>query len=261
MDLAVAQDTFTVATPRKRFKISLPLLLRPTTYPFSRPVSLLIIVLLPVALPLALVFLVGRFIIAGHSSQRRIRQIRNGMGGGREGMLERVGVRLRGAIADVAETVQPDNPEHAGSLGSGGDGERDEVVPLRRHPAFAAFANSYGSGGTETPPLARPVSPGEYDPEATGSESKPYPTDPILRCALSSCLPRNDANLTSSTPHSPAQVLMIHHLNSIPQMRKHLAYMPSVRNSHGAIVARDLAYPQHREGRKVVDAWAKEFVL
>ncbi|KAL8286209.1 hypothetical protein RQP46_004697 [Phenoliferia psychrophenolica] len=230
------------ATPRRRFKLSLPLLLRPTTYPFSRPLSLLIIVLLPVALPLSIIFLIGRFLIAGHSSQRRIRQLRVGLGGGRTGMLERVGVRLR----EVAETVQPDNPEHAGSLGNGGLGEdeggspgKEEREPVRRHPSFAAFANY---GGTETPPLARAVSPNpeDFDPEVTGEEGTPFQTDPIL---------------------SPAQVTMIKNLNSIPQLRKHLAYMPLVRNSHGSIVARDLSYAAHRDGTKVVDAWAKEFVL
>ena len=100
-------------------------------------------------------------------------------------MLERVGVSLRDAIDDVAETVQPDKPEHAASLGDGGQGEfetgKQEAAPVRRHPSFRAFANY---GGTETPPLARPVSPGEeaFNPDADGSLEKPFQTDPILRC-------------------------------------------------------------------------------
>lgn len=234
-------------TPKRWFKVSLPLLLRPTTYPFSRPVSLLVIFLLPVALPAALLFLVGKFLLAGRQSKRRISEIRRGMGGGREGMLERVGVRLREAIDDVAETVQPDNPEHAVEVGDGGSSEdvsstaetlRNEETPLR-HPAFAAFSKY---DGTDTPPLARPVSPGEleFHEAAPGAAAHPFSTDPVL---------------------SPAQVIMIRNLNSIPQLRKHLAFSHA-RNSHGMLVCRDSKFPQHREeGAKVVDFWAREFKL
>lgn len=117
-------------------------------------------------------------------------------------MLERVGVKLRSAMEEVAENVQPDNPDHSYSdLALDGasaelmhDSKLDERSPVIRHPAVAAFTNY---GGTETPPLARPVSPGNATDElATGSDKKPYPTDPVL---------------------SRAQVEMIRNLNAIPQ--------------------------------------------
>lgn len=223
------------AYPKKRRRLPrLPLLLRPTTYPFSRPVSLAIIVTLPVSLPLALLYLIGRFVLQSHSSRRRIKDMRNVMGGGREGMLERVGVKLR----EVAEEVGgADNPEYAAGLESletptPNDSEAEEEQrTLKTHPAFQALA-SYG--GTDTPPLSRPIPP-------TATSSSPVPTDPIL---------------------SPAQLTMIANLNSIPQMRKHLVYLPESRNSHGAVVARDAdRFPQHRPGKKIVDRWAEEFRL
>ncbi|ORY90238.1 putative serine esterase-domain-containing protein [Leucosporidium creatinivorum] len=224
----------------------LPLLLRPTTYPFSRPVSLLVIVALPVALPLCLVYLVGRFMVQNRSSRRRIRDMRTTMGGGREGMLERVGVKLR----EVAENVGgADNPEYALGLdtpasgaetpnGNGAAEDLAEAQQLKQHPAFQALA-SYG--GTDTPPLSRPLIPlpSSSSSSPSGDLSKPLPTDPIL---------------------SPAQLKMIENLNSIPQMRKHFVYLPNSRNSHGAICARDpTRFAQHRPGMKIVDKWAEEF--
>ncbi|KAM0755796.1 DUF676-domain-containing protein [Meredithblackwellia eburnea MCA 4105] len=238
---------------RKRSFLRLPLLLRPTTYPFSRPVSLLIIFTLPLALPLSLIFLVGRFLLAGRSSKRRIRAFRTRVEGGREGWLKRVGVeaRVRQAVGDVVENAQSDNPEDSVAEGSSMakdiDTETEENPVLVRHPSLAPFTNY---GGTDTPPLARPVSPSHINlpsslstalpvPIPTSSPSR-YPTDPIL---------------------TPAQLTMIKNLNSIPQLRKHLVFAPHARNSHGMIVCRDLKFPQHREAREIVDSWAKDFRL
>lgn len=229
----------------RRWAPRLPLLLRPTTYPFSRPVSLVIIVTLPVSLPLALLYLIGRFVVQSNSSRKRIKDMRKEMGGGREGMLERVGVKLR----EVAETVGAgDNPEHAAGLNapsSSSEGSQtpvdnqvqhmygDEDPKLKQHPAFQALSSF---DGTDTPPLSRPLFP-----QSTSADGKPLATDPIL---------------------SPAQLRMIENLNSIPQMKKHFVYLPQSRNAHGAIVARDhVRYAQHVPGKKIVDHWASQFKL
>lgn len=220
----------------------LPLLLRPTTYPFSRPVSLAIIVTLPISLPLALLYLIGRFVVQSQSSRNRIKDMRKVMGGGREGMLERVGVKLQ----EVAETVGAgDNPEHAAGLDvPSSSGSQTPVDPeteqddeedpkLKHHPAFQALS-SYD--GTDTPPLSRPLMP-----HSSSNDGKPLPTDPVL---------------------SPGQIKMIENLNSIPQLKKHFVYLPQSRNAHGAIVARDhVRFAQHVPGKKVVDRWAEQFKL
>ncbi|KAI5479229.1 lipid particle protein [Pseudohyphozyma bogoriensis] len=207
--------------------------------PFSRPVSLAVIVFLPIALPAALCYLVGRFLLQGRESKRRIRDIRTATGGGREGVLARVGLgrlgaQVRSAFEEVSdETLQPDNPEHEVETSHLTAEDLEEENTRLKHPSFAAFA-SYG--GTETPPIARAVSPALE----LRDESKPekrHPTDPIL---------------------SEAQKAMIKNLNALPQMKKHLSYFPHARNAHGKIIARDLSYVEHREGMKVVDAWASQ---
>lgn len=192
--------------PKRRFV--LPLLLRPTTYPFSRPVSLAIIVFLPIALPLSLLFLIGQFMIQTRQSRLRIDSLRKELGGGRDGWLERVGVKLQ-QVVDETLDHHPDSTSDSSSAsansatpfnlafdGSAPAAETERPSSLR-NSSFAAFA-AYKEG-VETPPLARPVLPSDSeDVTAEGTTIHPYPSDPIL---------------------TDRQLVMIKNLNSIPQMR------------------------------------------
>ena len=170
--------------PSKPWRV--PSLLRPSSYPFSTPVSVAVIVFLPVAFPALLVFLMGRFALEGHGSRRRIKTFREGGDDSRGDMLSRVGMKLQ----EVMETTSGASPETAvadgldgertvGGTGVGTPGGKEEALPLKGHPAFAAFA---AYGGTETPPMSRG---GEPDGEAvaltaTLENGEPLPTDPIL---------------------------------------------------------------------------------
>ncbi|KAM0793709.1 hypothetical protein ACM66B_001134 [Microbotryomycetes sp. NB124-2] len=269
----------------RRWRFRLPLLLRPTTYPFSRPVSLLVIVCLPVALPLSLMYLIGRFVLQARASRRRIKDIRKATGGGREGMLARVGVK----IGEVAEQVGLDNPEYAAGLSQDDSGESaatvsvgseqqrlknsdsgvqkdaDEQRRFKQHPGLADLA-SYG--GSDTPPFARSLGPtttssrladvgkvGQYDSNVDGAAARPESTSPSQPQAPSGESVATDPVLSS------AQLAMIHNLNSIPHLTKHFVYLPHARNSHGAMIARDLSWPQHHQGKKVVESWARHFQL
>lgn len=61
---------------------------------------------------------------------------------------------------------------------------------------------------------------------------------------------------------TPAQLRMIEHLNSIPQLRKHYAYFPEAMNAHAVIICRDPArFPLHEQGREVLRHWADGFRL
>ncbi|SCV68157.1 BQ2448_278 [Microbotryum intermedium] len=238
------------AKAKRRFRFRLPLLLRPKTYPFSRPVSLILIVFIPITLPATVLFLLGRFVLASGQSRRRILTERKEMGGGREGMLARVGVGL----AEVAESVGADNPEYAaglredlcGRLSDGSNGHAGHAVAVAAasdefhqdarsgFPATLRSLRSYD--GVGTPPFVRSMSP----PTTPSSPQERFPTDPIL---------------------TPGQLEMLKHLNALPQLKKHLVFLPESPNSHGAIIARDLRFAQHRPGTKIVDSWAKNFVL
>ncbi|SGY17759.1 BQ5605_C015g07880 [Microbotryum silenes-dioicae] len=236
--------------PKRRFRFRLPLLLRPTTYPFSRPVSLILIVFIPITLPATVLFLLGRFVLASGQSRRRILSERKEMGGGREGMLARVGVGL----AEVAESVRADNPEYAAGLREDLSGRLSERSNGHTGKAVASASAAYESDnddqtgfpatlkslrsydGVGTPPFVRSMSP----PTTASSAQERVPTDPIL---------------------TAGQLDMLKHLNALPQLKKHLVFLPESRNSHGAIIARDLRFAQHKPGMKIIDLWAKNFVL
>lgn len=243
---------------KRRFVIRLPLLLRPTTYPFSRPVSLIVIALLPVALPLSVVYLIGRFLLQGRDSKRRIKELRRLTAGerGREGMLERVGVRMR----EVAEQVGTDNPEYAANLSEDGEDnlllaaatERNEPVRREDDNYGSMVESSPATSGQSTPALLRGGSPPRDISSSSSSlsssdlsqpdhpEARKFRTDPVF---------------------TPSQLYQMQQLNSIPQLRKHFVYLPKSRNAHGAIVRRSPEFEQHRIGAKVIDFWAREFVL
>lgn len=61
---------------------------------------------------------------------------------------------------------------------------------------------------------------------------------------------------------TPSQRRMVAALNALPQLKKERAYIPDVRNSHGAIIARDLDnFEFHKIGEGVLRHWADAFVI
>ncbi|KAF8323474.1 putative serine esterase-domain-containing protein [Cantharellus anzutake] len=61
---------------------------------------------------------------------------------------------------------------------------------------------------------------------------------------------------------TPLQLQMAMNLNSIPQLKKKLAYIDGVVNSHAVIISRDVKrFEVHKKGRGVVRNWAESFVL
>jgi hypothetical protein len=54
---------------------------------------------------------------------------------------------------------------------------------------------------------------------------------------------------------TPVQLRMISNLNSLPNLTKHIAFIHSVRNSHGAIVCRNMAMKEHHKGVGVLKKW------
>ncbi|BGP21280.1 lipid particle protein [Rhodotorula toruloides] len=243
-----SSTTTATSSSKRRFRFRLPFLLRPTSYPFSRPVSLAIIAFLPLALPLSVLYLISRFALQGRESRRRIRNARERLGEGREGMLRRVGV----GVAEVVEQVGVDNPEYVEGL-NGAEEEGRGEGPQR----------TFGSGGgTETPALARPVSPPSLASSPARSPSPPATSSPAgSDTPLVPGPPANAAHYSTDPILSSSQLFQLNNLNSLPGLKKHLVYLPHARNAHGAIVRRDPNLAMHREGKKVVDWWARQFLV
>lgn len=82
--------------------------------------------------------------------------------------------------------------------------------------------------------------------------------------------PANDADggLRSAAPQkqkgapvlTPLQHQIVANLNSIPHLKKHIAFVPHYLSSHALIVCRDPAqFPSHEEGKGVLRHWADRF--
>lgn len=57
----------------------------------------------------------------------------------------------------------------------------------------------------------------------------------------------------------PSQKRMVDNLNGIPDLQKIFVHMPEVRHAHGAIIARDLSFDDHKKGLEVLGYWATRF--
>ena len=214
----------------------LPALLRPTSYPFSRPVSLLIIALLPVALPTLVSLLLVRFLMQSAQSRRRIRSVRRAKGDGRAGALARVGLlQLRDAVRQVAENVDPENPEDIHSL----SGQATEAE--------------------HTPQKSRGGEPARWRFYKPRPEDEHLETDPLLTADQLEMIDNlNAIPQVRRAPHAQNKPGSLTHT----QMRKHLSYLPHVRNAHGMLIARDTSFPDHvRLGLPMVHSWASELVF
>lgn len=55
------------------------------------------------------------------------------------------------------------------------------------------------------------------------------------------------------------QKRMIQNLNAIPDLEKHMVYLPRERNSHGAIICRNPGFEGHRRGLEVLQWWSNRF--
>ena len=56
------------------------------------------------------------------------------------------------------------------------------------------------------------------------------------------------------------QKQIVANLNSIPHLKKHIAFVPHYMNAHAVIVCRDPEnFPAHEEGKGVIRHWADRF--
>ncbi|GAA5917934.1 hypothetical protein JCM6882_004130 [Rhodosporidiobolus microsporus] len=250
----------------KRRAPSLPMLLRPSSYPVARWKAAIVVVALPVILPCFVAFMLVRFSLHGRQSRRRISETRKARAEGREGMLKRVGFE---AIARVLqEEGGVENPEYAGGLQELG---RDQgasaatsgaATPVSTNEGESTPLNGnsgktgYGSSSSASASASASASTTSSSTAASSSapptsRHNPLPSPSSSDLSLAHTL-RTDPSLT------PSQAFQLENLNALPQLRKHFVHLPGVRHTHGVIVRRDPNWVHAPKGRKIVEAWARE---
>lgn len=95
--------------------------------------------------------------------------------------------------------------------------------------------------------------------------STPSSSAPTLAVATSDS-PKSDAE--AQAPREPGLVLnetqrkLVTWLNTLPGLKKELAFIDPVRNAHGTIIARDVKrFPSHKIGEGVLRHWADHFII
>jgi len=87
--------------------------------------------------------------------------------------------------------------------------------------------------------------------------------DDIVDDPASTAPPQESVQTSKKTPRiTPSQRRMVAALNTLPQLKKERAHIPDVRNSHAAIIARDIKnFEFHKIGEGVLRHWADAFVM
>lgn len=127
-----------------------------------------------------------------------------------------------------------------------GGGERVQLPstgPIRPFKARSLTSSSSSSASSRASPSTPPTKPSSSSP-LSGKE-------------------KENANANAKGPKlTPSQVRMARSLNSIPHLRKKLAYIEDVMNTHGVIIARDMKrFKWQERGLGVVRDWAESFVI
>ncbi|KZV67033.1 DUF676-domain-containing protein, partial [Peniophora sp. CONT] len=102
-----------------------------------------------------------------------------------------------------------------------------------------------------------PSTPLVDSPSSSSDHPHAPPTDTEVSVA-----PGGKEKSPGSPDFSPAQLRAHKHLNALPQLKKELVWIPEIRNTHAAVVARDVKnFPFHKIGHGVLHHWADSFVV
>ncbi|KII87380.1 hypothetical protein PLICRDRAFT_142622 [Plicaturopsis crispa FD-325 SS-3] len=189
------------------------------------PLNLLLYLLLPLLIPLALMLLVTRLARGSWYSRNRVRHLERSPT--RSSRLASLFLSLEKGLEQAMEDV-------VGQTYSSNDGPQAESHPASYLPS---------------PDVSGATAAAHGDPEA------PQGTQRTETTALSEGAWARQPHLTLE------QLEMIASLNLLPNVRKHLAFIHPVRNSHGAILCRNVAFEEHRMGRGVLRHWGDNFVV
>lgn len=189
--------------------------------------------LLPFVLPLAITLAIIRLHLSSRSSRARIESLKKDES--HEHTLIHILAHLEKAVeADVVNLIEA-------------DAEVDAEEILEDPESTTPTAN--GSPPPEVDPTSNPKS-------TLNTKSKSKLRSLFIKHPCKPSPPPRQPLLTTT------QLKIIASLNSIPQLKKELAYFGNFRNAHAVIVCRDMKrFKAHAAGEGVVRHWADQFVL
>ena len=145
--------------------------------------------------------------------------------------------------------------------------EKDKSAAAALVHMFKEFGHEVEEVVNEMLDVTQPESTNSPEPSEPSITSPPPESDPLEESRNGGDIPYNlQANasdtMTKQPMITPEQKQMIAALNSLPQLKKHMAYFPDVVNAHGPIICRDVRnYPHHKRGEGVLRHWIDHFAL
>ncbi|PWN48741.1 DUF676-domain-containing protein [Violaceomyces palustris] len=251
---------------------NLPWLLNPARFPFPFPLNYLAFVSLPILLPVLVTLVLHKFSTQSRLSDKRVAEFEKAWAiewAGKNGIdrssieallaedeqdVGRKGRGKRGKKADaldpevrnkversrIAQLLKLAEEQAEQIVREAGEENVEQIVKGSGLSTDASHLNGNGlEDQHETKPAVTSANPGENP--ATLSLSDSYILDP------------------EETPLTPTQALMAKRLNSLPQLKKHLAHFENIINTHAVIVVRSTGIESHRRGMGVVKALAERF--
>jgi hypothetical protein len=145
--------------------------------------------------------------------------------------------------------------------------ERDESATERLVHIFQEFEREVEEAVHEIMDVQHPEPANSPEPSEPSITSPPPESDSLEESTNGGDIPYSLQASASDTMSkqpiiTPEQKQMIAALNSLPQLKKYMAYFPNVANAHGPIICRDVkGYPHHKRGEGVLRHWVDHFAL
>ena len=145
--------------------------------------------------------------------------------------------------------------------------EKDETAAERLVHMFQEFEREVEEAVTEIMDVEHPEPADSPEPSEPSVTSPPPESDPLEESRNGGDIPYNlqasaSDTMTKHPMITPEQKQMIAALNSLPRLKKYIAYFPNVRNAHAPIICRDIKnFPHHKRGEGVLRHWIDHFAL
>jgi hypothetical protein len=134
--------------------------------------------------------------------------------------------------------------------------EKDESATERLVHIFQEFEREVDEAVHEIMGVQHPEPANSPEPSESSIASPPSEIDSLEGPTSDGDIPYSSQASASDTMTkqpiiTPEQKQMIAALNSLPQLKKYMAYFPNVSNAHGTIVCRDVKwFPHHKTGER-----------
>ncbi|KAH9908811.1 putative serine esterase-domain-containing protein [Fomitopsis serialis] len=206
--------------------VRLPL---PPVLQFKFPYNILVFVALPFIMPLFLTLVLTRLTLSMRASRRRLRLLEK-----EESSVD----RLMHVIAKLERNMEDTMADML-------DGPASPEPPL-------AEESSYSSA----PPKAILATP-EGESSALENGERPAKAERVESVTVSHPSGRPPTVLMTDL-----QLRLVRMLNTLPHLKKEIAFIHPVQNAHGPIICRDpKRFPSHKLGEGVVRHWADHFIF